>query len=211
MLRAFGGIAGVRASQEFAEGTLLGLAERIAKISHTVRVAGEPRKCGSASSSAPGVRCGSCFPEHPRSNRGTVFAGSSGQLFPVHTPLDWVPVAIGVVWALGFLAITLARCRSWLGVRAALRASTPIELPIPVPALITPGAEEPGVVGFLRPVLVLPAQLPGTPESSTAWRDSHARAVPRAPPGQSLRRRAHDGGGDLLVPSAGVVDWIAHG
>ena len=75
----------------------------------------------------------------------------------VHTPLDWAPVAIGVVWALGFLAIMLARCRSWLGFRAALRTSTPIELPIPVPALITPGAEEPGVVGFLRPVLVLPA------------------------------------------------------
>ena len=130
---------------------------------------------------------------------------------PVHTPLDWAPVAIGVVWALGFLAILLARCRSWLGFRAALRTSTPIELPIPVPALITPGAEEPGVVGFLRPVLVLPAQLPGTPESSTAWRDSHARALPRAPPGQSFRRRAHDGGGDLLVPSAGVVDRIAHG
>src|SRR3979409_945466 len=31
---------------------------------------------------------------------------------PAHAPLDWVPVAIGVVWALGFLAITLARCRS---------------------------------------------------------------------------------------------------
>jgi bla regulator protein blaR1 len=75
----------------------------------------------------------------------------------VHTPLDWVPVAIGVVWVLGFLAIVLARCRCWLEFRAALRTSTPIELPIPIPALITPGAEEPGVVGFLRPVLILPA------------------------------------------------------
>ena len=71
------GLLAFVAAQEFAEGTLLGLAERIAKISHTVRVAGEPRKCGSASSSAPGVRCGSCFPEHPRSNRATVFADSS--------------------------------------------------------------------------------------------------------------------------------------
>ena len=76
----------------------------------------------------------------------------------VHAPLDWAPVAIGVVWVLGFLAIMLGRCRSWLGFRAALRTSTPVELPIPIPALITPGAEEPGVVGFLRPVLVLPAQ-----------------------------------------------------
>ncbi len=75
----------------------------------------------------------------------------------VHTPLDWAPIAIGVVWALGFLAIMLARCRSWLAFRAALRTSTAVELPIPVPALMAPGAEEPGVVGFLRPVLVLPA------------------------------------------------------
>ena len=51
-----------------------------------------------------------------------------------HAQLDGGPVAIGVVWALGFLAITLARGRSWLGFRAALRTSTPIELPIPVPA-----------------------------------------------------------------------------
>jgi bla regulator protein blaR1 len=78
---------------------------------------------------------------------------------PARTPLDWVPAAIAVVWALGFLAVTLARCRSWLGVRTALRAGTPVELPIPVPAVITPAAQEPGIVGFLRPVLVLPAQL----------------------------------------------------
>jgi bla regulator protein BlaR1 len=87
------------------------------------------------------------------------FSTASSTTVPVRTRLDWEPAAIGVVWALGFLAITLARCRSWLGVRAALRASTPIELPIPIRALITSGAEEPGIVGFLRPVLVLPAQL----------------------------------------------------
>lgn len=87
------------------------------------------------------------------------FSTAPGATVPVSIQLDRVPVAIGVVWALGFLAITLARCRSWLGVQAALRADTPIELAIPVRALITPGAEEPGIVGFLRLVLVLPAQL----------------------------------------------------
>ena len=78
---------------------------------------------------------------------------------PAHVSLHWAPVAIAFVWALGFCAIALARCRSWLGVRAALRSSTPIELPIPVRTRITPGAGEPGIVGFLRPVLVLPTQL----------------------------------------------------
>jgi uncharacterized protein (TIGR03435 family) len=87
------------------------------------------------------------------------FSPALNAIVPAQAPLHWGPIVIGVVWALGFLAITLARCRSWLGVRAALRASTPIELPIPVRALITPGPAEPGIVGFLRPVLVLPAQL----------------------------------------------------
>lgn len=75
------------------------------------------------------------------------------------TRVDWALVAIGVVWALGFFAIAVARWRSWLSVRKALRRSTPIELPIPVPAFISPGVEEPGIVGFVRPVLVLPAQV----------------------------------------------------
>src|SRR5579883_952796 len=78
---------------------------------------------------------------------------------PAHVPVHWVPVTIGVVWALGFFAIAISRCRGWLAVRAALRAGAPIELSIPVRALITPGAAEPGVVGFLRPVLILPAHL----------------------------------------------------
>jgi bla regulator protein blaR1 len=85
------------------------------------------------------------------------FSPASYSTGPAQAPTHWAPVAIGIIWALGFVGITLVRCRSWLGIRAALRASTRVDLPIPVPAFITPGAEEPGVVGFLRPVLVLPA------------------------------------------------------
>lgn len=86
------------------------------------------------------------------------FSAAPGSPVPLHHPMRWMPVAITVVWGLGFLAITLARGRAWLKIRAALRAGTPIELPIPVRALLTPGAEEPAIVGFLRPVLVLPAR-----------------------------------------------------
>jgi bla regulator protein blaR1 len=78
---------------------------------------------------------------------------------PAHAPLEWLPVAIGILWALGFFAVVLVRCRSWFRIRATLRASTPIDLPISVPAFMAPGAEEPGVVGFLRPRLVVPAKL----------------------------------------------------
>ncbi len=107
---------------------------------------------------------------HPASAAVPVFSSTLVQIaepfsatletsIPAHVQLEWAPVAMGAVWAIGFLAITLARFRSWSRVRAALRAGVPIELPIPLRALITPGAEDPGIVGFLRPVLVLPAQL----------------------------------------------------
>lgn len=107
---------------------------------------------------------------HPLSVPGPVFPDTLVQIAgpfspvanivgPAHAALRWMPVAINVLWAIGFLAVTIARCRSWFRVRAALRAGAPIELPIPIPALIAPGAMEPGIVGFLRPTLVLPAQL----------------------------------------------------
>lgn len=44
----------------------------------------------------------------------------------------WVPMTILGVWACGFAAIALIRFRGWLRVRAAVQASSPLELPIPV-------------------------------------------------------------------------------
>src|ERR1022692_3983783 len=64
---------------------------------------------------------------------------------------------------------------------------------------------------FSAPGLGSTGPAPGTPESSAVSRHSHARTLPRAPPRQSLRRYAYGGGGRLLVPSAGVVDRVAHG
>ena len=87
------------------------------------------------------------------------FTPPSYPAIPTHASVHWVPIAIGIVWALGFVAITVVRCRSWFRIRATLRTGTPVELPIPVPARVAHGAAEPGVVGFLRPVLVLPAHL----------------------------------------------------
>jgi bla regulator protein BlaR1 len=64
----------------------------------------------------------------------------------VHTRAQthWGVTALDVSWAVGFIALALTRCRKWYSVRAMLRAATPVSLPIPVPALITPGAHEPG-------------------------------------------------------------------
>src|ERR1039458_9888440 len=87
------------------------------------------------------------------------------QPFPGALPLtpstqgarDWVPIAILGVWACGFAAIMLIRLRDWIRIRAAVRASTPLELPAAVEVRSSPGLLEPGVVGLLRPVLLLPA------------------------------------------------------
>src|SRR5579871_469687 len=78
---------------------------------------------------------------------------------PTRFSMHWVQIVIGVVWALGIAAIAFVRCRSWFRIRTALQSSTAAELPVPIPAFIVPGAQEPGIAGFLRPVLVLPANL----------------------------------------------------
>jgi uncharacterized protein (TIGR03435 family) len=71
----------------------------------------------------------------------------------------WGVTAVAFLWAAGFIAIVSTRYRGWCRIRALLRASSPVELPIAVPAVIVPSANEPGIVGFLKPVLVLPALL----------------------------------------------------
>jgi bla regulator protein blaR1 len=74
---------------------------------------------------------------------------------------DWTAFAIPLVWACGFAAIALMRLRSWLRIRAAVaRAhglrSTALELSTSVEVRSSPSLLEPGVVGILRPILLLP-------------------------------------------------------
>jgi uncharacterized protein (TIGR03435 family) len=87
------------------------------------------------------------------------FTPISYSTISLHGSTNWALATIGIVWILGFLAITALRCRSWLHIRTALRAGIPIELPIPIPAFVSTHTAEPGIVGFLRPVLVLPPRL----------------------------------------------------
>jgi uncharacterized protein (TIGR03435 family) len=74
---------------------------------------------------------------------------------PVFVPatrrtVAWIPM----VWACGFAAVVWVRLRGWMRVRAALRASIPADIPS---VRISPGLLEPGVVGWWRPTLLLPA------------------------------------------------------
>jgi bla regulator protein BlaR1 len=69
---------------------------------------------------------------------------------------DWTAIAFLGVWACGFLAIALIRWRDWRSIRAAVRSSTPVEIPATVEVRSSPGLLEPGVVGLFRPILLLP-------------------------------------------------------
>ncbi len=77
----------------------------------------------------------------------------------IHATLRLVglPVALLAVWACGFGAVASIRIRGWRRIRAAVQASHPIDIPAAVEIRVSPGLLEPGVVGLLRPILLLPA------------------------------------------------------
>ena len=69
----------------------------------------------------------------------------------------WFPIALLGLWVCGFGVIALIRFKAWLRIRAAVRSSTPLEIPLTVEVRSSAGLVEPGVVGLLRHVLLLPA------------------------------------------------------
>ena len=70
--------------------------------------------------------------------------------------IDWVLSAVVGTWACGFVCIAFIRLKLWRRIRSAMLASTPLEIPTAVEARVAPGLLEPGVVGLLKPVLLLP-------------------------------------------------------
>src|SRR5258708_30360055 len=65
-----------------------------------------------------------------------------GALPPAPSPRgtrDWVLIAILGVWACGFASVALIRFRGWLRIRAAIRASAPMDIPAPVAVRSSPG------------------------------------------------------------------------
>ncbi len=71
----------------------------------------------------------------------------------------WISTAILSLWAFGFFCVALMRVRSWFRIRAAVRASAPINISATIPVRSSATLLEPGVVGFLRPVLLLPKDI----------------------------------------------------
>ena len=70
---------------------------------------------------------------------------------------NWTLIAILSVWACGLACVALVRFWAWRRIRAALRVCAPIDIPAPVPVRSSPGLLGPGVVGCIRPILLLPA------------------------------------------------------
>jgi uncharacterized protein (TIGR03435 family) len=67
-----------------------------------------------------------------------------------------LPPLLLAIWACGFLAAGFLWWRRWWGVRAAVRAGSPLDLGAGVPVLSSPAMLEPGIFGIFRPVLLLP-------------------------------------------------------
>lgn len=74
-------------------------------------------------------------------------------------PSHLVPGILVALWLGGFLAIAWSWARGWWQIRAAVRASSQIELVAGIPILSSRRQLEPGVFGIFRPVLLLPENL----------------------------------------------------
>jgi bla regulator protein blaR1 len=72
-------------------------------------------------------------------------------------PASPVPRILLAIWLSGCVLVLLRWVRSWLRIRAAVRASVPLPIPSGVRILSSPSRLEPGVFGIFRPVLLLPA------------------------------------------------------
>ncbi|HEY4088104.1 MAG TPA: M56 family metallopeptidase [Bryobacteraceae bacterium] len=82
-------------------------------------------------------------------------------IVPVRSETDRLPLMLAAIWGCGFLAIVMIRLRLWMRVRAAVRGSRPMNIPCAVEIRSAPGLIEPGVVGWLHPVLLLPEGIVG--------------------------------------------------
>jgi uncharacterized protein (TIGR03435 family) len=64
-----------------------------------------------------------------------------------------------VLWLCGLLFLLLRWSRDWWAIRAMLRSASRMSLPMDVPVFSTSSMIEPGIVGIMRPVLLLPEKI----------------------------------------------------
>lgn len=98
-------------------------------------------------------------------------------------------IAVEILWAIGALAVATRWFSRWMQIRRVLRQSTASELPFVIPVRLSASQLEPGIVGIVHPVLLLPAGIDKTlsieqmsavlahERCHLAWRDNLAGAL----------------------------------
>jgi RND family efflux transporter MFP subunit len=99
---------------------------------------------------------------------------------PAQSTQDWAAIALLGVWGCGLAGVALIRFRGWLRIRAAVRASTRLDVPASIEVRCSPGLLEPGVIGLFRPILLVPSDIlerltPGQWEAVLAHESCHVR------------------------------------
>jgi uncharacterized protein (TIGR03435 family) len=82
-----------------------------------------------------------------------VLASSAGALLDGRNMLDWV---LAGLWLCGVVFVAWIRLCGWRRIRLLVGASAPTNITAPIEVRASPGLLEPGVVGSIRPVLLLP-------------------------------------------------------
>jgi uncharacterized protein (TIGR03435 family) len=86
------------------------------------------------------------------------FSGPSSYVPATSGTIDWVAIALLVIWLCGVTVIAATRLQGWLRIQAAVRSSKyAFEVLHGVEARSSAGLLEPGVAGLFRPILLLPA------------------------------------------------------
>ena len=67
-----------------------------------------------------------------------------------------LPAVLLRMWIFGFIGIVVSWWVRWRRIRAAVRAGSPVQLDLPIRAMLSPTLLEPGVFGIFRPILLLP-------------------------------------------------------
>jgi len=75
-----------------------------------------------------------------------------------HAGFNLVPLLVGI-WLAGFAAVLGSRLIRWLGLRAVVRQARDLNLPSPLDAKASNSLLEPGLVGIVKPVVLLPEGL----------------------------------------------------
>ena len=75
---------------------------------------------------------------------------------PAPDTIHWIPLAILAVWLAGFATVASIRFRGWLRIREAVRAGTAAGILETAKVRVSQYLLEPGVVGIVRPLILLP-------------------------------------------------------